>query len=127
MDRVGVGSRCKFCFGNNQPLYVIDGTPIDNSHWEAIQPLLVTEKKDYGNTAADINPDDIESMSVFKRSFGNSLVWFTCQQRRDSDYNQKRERIKTKQRFLSVRVSVSRISSEVVLPYAKVVRWWASN
>lgn len=49
--------------GNNQPLYVVDGVPIDNSSfgqsglWGGI---------DSGDGTSSINPDDIETMSVLK-------------------------------------------------------------
>ena len=46
--------------GNNQPLFVIDGIPIDNSSERQNSGI------DYGNAAADINPDDIESISILK-------------------------------------------------------------
>ena len=49
--------------GNNQPLYVIDGIPIDNSSfgqaglWGGV---------DQGDGTSSINPDDIETISVLK-------------------------------------------------------------
>ncbi|WP_421943529.1 SusC/RagA family TonB-linked outer membrane protein [Pedobacter sp.] len=46
--------------GNNQPLFVIDGIPVDNSQ------LNSAGARDYANTISDINPNDIESMSVLK-------------------------------------------------------------
>lgn len=46
--------------GNNQPLYVIDGVPIINNVETGELTL------DYGNPAASLNPDDIESMTVLK-------------------------------------------------------------
>src|SRR5690606_25071236 len=46
--------------GNNQPLFVIDGTPVDNSQ------LGTSGNRDYANAIADINSEDIESMSVLK-------------------------------------------------------------
>ncbi|QZE12799.1 SusC/RagA family TonB-linked outer membrane protein [Halosquirtibacter laminarini] len=49
--------------GNNQPLYVVDGVPLDN---RSLGGDDLWGGKDYGNTAADINPDNIESMSVLK-------------------------------------------------------------
>lgn len=54
--------------GNNQPLFVVDGIPIDNSSFNAGGD---TQKRgyggfDYGNTAQDLNPDDIASISVLK-------------------------------------------------------------
>lgn len=49
--------------GNNEPLYVVDGVPIDNrSFGNAGSGGGV----DLPNGAADINPDDIESVSVLK-------------------------------------------------------------
>ncbi|MCB0425703.1 MAG: SusC/RagA family TonB-linked outer membrane protein [Mangrovimonas sp.] len=49
--------------GNNEPLYVVDGVPINNtSYGNAGSGGGV----DLPNGAADINPDDIESISVLK-------------------------------------------------------------
>lgn len=48
--------------GNNQPLFVIDGIPIDNSAPRNNGFGGV----DYGNAASDINPNDIESMSILQ-------------------------------------------------------------
>ncbi|MDO6390306.1 SusC/RagA family TonB-linked outer membrane protein [Pontibacter sp. BT731] len=48
--------------GSNQPLFVIDGVPIDNSGGSNSVNAGVASS----NRAADINPDDIESMSVLK-------------------------------------------------------------
>ncbi|ASZ11029.1 SusC/RagA family TonB-linked outer membrane protein [Chitinophaga pendula] len=46
--------------GNNQPLFVVDGLPVDNSQ------LGVGSGRDFANAIADINPGDIESLSVLK-------------------------------------------------------------
>lgn len=46
--------------GNNQPLFVVDGIPVDNAQ------LNSAGARDYANTISDINPEDIESMSVLK-------------------------------------------------------------
>ncbi len=50
-------------FRDNQALFVIDGIPIDNSTFGA--PDL-WGGIDYGSGASDINPDDIESVTVLK-------------------------------------------------------------
>jgi TonB-linked SusC/RagA family outer membrane protein len=54
--------------GNNQPLFVVDGLPIDNRTFN--QGALVSNRpnrdNDYLNRAADINPNDIESITVLK-------------------------------------------------------------
>ncbi len=49
--------------GNNQPLYVIDGVPVDNSNLGAAG---MWGGKDLGDGISSLNPDDIESMSVLK-------------------------------------------------------------
>ena len=49
--------------GNNQPLYVIDGVPMDNTNFGSAG----TEGGyDLGDGISAVNPDDIESMSVLK-------------------------------------------------------------
>ena len=49
--------------GDNQPLYVIDGVPLDNTNYGQAG----TEGGyDLGNGVSSLNPDDIESMSVLK-------------------------------------------------------------
>ncbi|MBE7176589.1 MAG: SusC/RagA family TonB-linked outer membrane protein [Mucilaginibacter polytrichastri] len=53
--------------GNNQPLYVINGMPIDNSVPGGAPTINgITTNVDRGDGIAAINPDDIESMSVLK-------------------------------------------------------------
>ncbi|MEN5084950.1 SusC/RagA family TonB-linked outer membrane protein [Sphingobacterium faecium] len=52
--------------GNNQPLYVIDGTPIDNTDLNSSSTINGSAGKDVGNMIQDINPDDIENISVLK-------------------------------------------------------------
>jgi TonB-linked SusC/RagA family outer membrane protein len=47
--------------GNNQPLFIIDGVPVDNT-----QNLGNAGSRDFANTISDINSEDIESMSVLK-------------------------------------------------------------
>lgn len=49
--------------GNSQPLYVVDGVPIDNQNIGSADQWGGT---DYGDGIGNINPDDIESMSVLK-------------------------------------------------------------
>ncbi len=54
--------------GNNQPLYVVDGVSIDNSGFGGAAGSSTDEysKVDYGTGISDINPDDIESITVLK-------------------------------------------------------------
>jgi len=59
-------------FGNNrQPLYVIDGVPIDNTYRGANGNQSTNDGKDYGGQdpgdgLSNLNPDDVESISVLK-------------------------------------------------------------
>lgn len=53
--------------GNNQPLYVVDGVPIDNQTIDA--PDLNNDlgsARDYGDGIGNILPDDIETITVLK-------------------------------------------------------------
>lgn len=53
--------------GNSQPLYVINGMPIDNSvPGGSATPNGITSNVDRGDGIAAINPDDIESITVLK-------------------------------------------------------------
>lgn len=53
--------------GNNQPLFIVDGVPIDNSSPGAVSGGDIGYGGyDYGNAAQDLNPSDIESVNVLK-------------------------------------------------------------
>jgi TonB-linked SusC/RagA family outer membrane protein len=52
--------------GNNQPLFVIDGVPVDNRTGNTASQQAGSTGYDYGSSAADINPEDIESINVLK-------------------------------------------------------------
>lgn len=49
--------------GGNQPLFVIDGVPINNSQ---LQSVDLRSGATFNNAASDINPNDIESINVLK-------------------------------------------------------------
>jgi TonB-linked SusC/RagA family outer membrane protein len=61
--------------GNNQALFVVDGVPVDNSMNTRPNTTQVTGRGgyDYGNAAADINPDDIENINVLKGAAATAL------------------------------------------------------
>lgn len=63
--------------GNNQPLFVVDGVPIDNSMDYSGNPddgrNNLTQGVNYSNRAIDLNPDDIESISVLKGGAATAL------------------------------------------------------
>ena len=50
---------------DNQPLFVVDGVPMSNS-LNNVRQNGDGNQVDYGNAISDINPDDIESISVLK-------------------------------------------------------------
>ena len=54
---------------NNQPLFIVDGVEIDNSTFETGGG----ETRGMTNRAADINPDDIESISVLRGGAATAL------------------------------------------------------
>jgi TonB-linked SusC/RagA family outer membrane protein len=70
----GVGSSSRIVIrgenslsGSNQPLFVVDGVPINN---EQITSNLINngalQEVDYGNGGSEISPDDIASISILK-------------------------------------------------------------
>lgn len=58
---------------SNQALFVIDGVPVDNSNVRSGGQSTGRGGYDYGSTAADINPDDIESVTVLKGAASTAL------------------------------------------------------
>lgn len=69
--------------GNNQPLFVIDGVPMDNSTFDQQSNLtaasnpngvaFANRNSDYTNRIADISPDDIEEVVVLKGPEASAL------------------------------------------------------
>ncbi len=55
---------------SNQPLYVVDGTPISNSMSGSTD---LNNTIDFGSQANDINPEDVESISVLKGASATAL------------------------------------------------------
>lgn len=56
--------------GSNQPLYVIDGMPINSSSSESTATIMGGDNdganRDNGDGISNLNPDDIESMNILK-------------------------------------------------------------
>ncbi|MGB5024343.1 MAG: TonB-dependent receptor plug domain-containing protein, partial [Saprospiraceae bacterium] len=59
--------------GENQPLFVVDGVPMDNSNFTNFAQVLANgngnvyeSQRDYGNAIQDLNPIDIENINVLK-------------------------------------------------------------
>ncbi len=60
--------------GNNQPLYVVDGVPLQNTTFDGETGL--TSRQGYSNSLggiSNINPNDIESMTVLKGAAATAL------------------------------------------------------
>jgi TonB-linked SusC/RagA family outer membrane protein len=63
---------------DNQPLFVVDGVPINNKtlNQGALSSDGPNRGADYSNPAADINPNDIESINVLKGPEAAALYGF---------------------------------------------------
>lgn len=61
--------------GDNQPLFVIDGIPMNNTtdNRTSSSGIASNMELDYGNGAAEINPDDIETLTVLKGANATAL------------------------------------------------------
>lgn len=64
--------------GNNQPLYVIDGVPMNNSTFDPSSGLAVADEfssrqLDFSSRGNDLNPEDIESMTILKGAAAAAL------------------------------------------------------
>ena len=57
-------------FSSNSPLYVVDGIPMSNGTM-GVQAL--DNSIDFGNQASDINPEDIESITILKGASATAL------------------------------------------------------
>jgi TonB-linked SusC/RagA family outer membrane protein len=53
--------------GTDQPLIVVDGTPISNANFAG------ADQADFGNLGQDVNPEDIESINVLKGPAASAL------------------------------------------------------
>jgi TonB-dependent SusC/RagA subfamily outer membrane receptor len=65
--------------GSNQPLYVIDGVPMNNSTFDpamggfASEDVVTSYALDFASRGNDLNPEDIESMTVLKGAAAAAL------------------------------------------------------
>jgi len=51
---------------NNQPLFIVDGVAVSNANRGGAPFVGTSTSFDYGNAVSDLNPDDIETISVLK-------------------------------------------------------------
>ena len=64
--------------GNNQPLYVVDGIPMNNSSFNvssgfAVADVYSSRYLDFSSRGNDFNPEDIESLTVLKGAAAAAL------------------------------------------------------
>lgn len=59
--------------GSSQALFVVDGVPYSNGNTNTANQQTGRGGYDYGNAAADINPDDIASITVLKGAAASAL------------------------------------------------------
>lgn len=59
--------------GDNQALFVVDGVPYNNANTNTANQRTGRGGYDYGNSAADINPDDIASITILKGAAASAL------------------------------------------------------
>lgn len=62
--------------GSNQPLYVIDGIPMQNNTYRQTDVAGGYGGADGGDGTINVNPDDIESISVLKGSAATALYGY---------------------------------------------------
>ncbi|HEX2533602.1 MAG TPA: SusC/RagA family TonB-linked outer membrane protein [Chitinophagaceae bacterium] len=97
--------------GNNQPLIVVDGVPFNNSRLGSFNDFLNSGGVDIGNGLNDLNPNDIESVSVLKGAAASSLYGSRAQNG---------VVIITTKRGRAGRLSVDLVSSTIVSSVAKL-------
>lgn len=56
--------------GDNEPLFVVDGIPVSNN---ASQFTTLYNPVDFGNSVNDINPNDIENVTILKGAAASAL------------------------------------------------------
>jgi TonB-linked SusC/RagA family outer membrane protein len=59
--------------GDNQALFVIDGTPVNNNNTNTTTQMAGGGGYDYGSPISDLNPDDIASITVLKSAAATAL------------------------------------------------------
>ncbi len=92
--RVTLRGDASLNYGNNEALFVVDGVPINSStvaSGSGASYANADAPVDFGNSVTDINPDDIESVSVLKgpaaaalygSMAGNGVIIITTKQGR---------------------------------------------
>ncbi len=63
----------KSLMGNNQALFVVDGVPISNQTWNSNSQTTGQVGYDFGSAASDIDPNNIESITILKGAAASAL------------------------------------------------------
>lgn len=71
---------------SNQPLYIVDGVPINNDRISNNNSNDQGSSADFGNGANDINPEDVESVTVLKGASATALYGSRLERRYHGDY-----------------------------------------
>lgn len=66
-SRITIRGESSLQLQDNQPLFIVDGVPVGND------PVQNTSSADYGNSSAEFNPADIESINILKGPAASAL------------------------------------------------------
>lgn len=110
---------------NNQPLFVIDGVPLDNSDYS--YGATGGGGYDYGNLGSDINPDDVENVSILKGASASALYGSRAANGVVMITTKKGKLAKNKTIGVSVNSSVVFEKASIIPEYQKYAGGGASN
>ncbi|WP_188933054.1 SusC/RagA family TonB-linked outer membrane protein [Dyadobacter endophyticus] len=60
-------------YGNNNPLFVVDGMPMENRNTNSLEQQRGAGGYDFGNSIQDLNPNDVENVTVLKGAAATAL------------------------------------------------------
>ncbi|MCF0071162.1 SusC/RagA family TonB-linked outer membrane protein [Dyadobacter sp. CY261] len=60
-------------YGNNNPLFVVDGMPMENRNTNSLEQQRGSGGYDFGNSIQDLNPNDVENVTVLKGAAATAL------------------------------------------------------
>ena len=60
-------------YGNNNPLFVVDGMPMENRNTNSLEQQRGAGGYDFGNSVQDLNPNDVENVTVLKGAAATAL------------------------------------------------------
>lgn len=60
-------------FGNNNPLFIVDGMPMENRNTNSLEQQRGAGGYDFGNSIQDLNPNDVDNVTVLKGAAATAL------------------------------------------------------